>query len=78
MVVVVARYAPRGNFMGRFAENVHRQTYGGNELSFFCMNVQIFIDIYNLIKCFAAFNLMKKFVLEFTEFTKVYEWKGTF
>eukprot|EP00112_Aurelia_sp_Birch-Aquarium-sp1_P022647 Seg6460.2 transcript_id=Seg6460.2/GoldUCD/mRNA.D3Y31 product="Protein PRY1" protein_id=Seg6460.2/GoldUCD/D3Y31 len=28
MVVVVARYAPRGNFMGRFAEHVHRQNYG--------------------------------------------------
>ena len=29
IVVVVARYAPAGNFMGRFGENVFRQKVGG-------------------------------------------------
>ena len=29
IVVVVARYAPAGNFMGRFGENVFRQKFGG-------------------------------------------------
>ena len=29
IVVVVARYTPQGNFMGRFGENVLRQKSGG-------------------------------------------------
>ena len=76
MVVVVARYAPRGNFMGRFAENVHRQNYGGNELNFFRMYKCS--SIYNLVKYSPAFNLIKDFLLEFKEFAKVYERKRIF
>ena len=69
MVVVVARYAPRGNFMGRFAENVHRQNYGGKELNFFCMYKCP--SIYNLIKYSPAYNLIKDFSPGFKEFAKV-------